>query len=84
MSDVTENTTAINWECYDGTDRSQITISGIARQPPPLPAESRAARRRRKLREQLVREHILNADPAPSVGGWIFGRLFGCARPGGN
>lgn len=77
MSDVTENTTAINWECCDGTDRSQITISGIARQP--LPAESRDARRRRKLRE-----HILNADPAPPLAGWIFDRLFGFARHGGN
>jgi hypothetical protein len=77
MSDVTENTTAINWECCDGTDRSQITINGIARQP--LPAESRDARRRRKLRE-----HILNADPAPPLAGWIFDRLFGFARHGGN
>lgn len=84
MSDATENTTAINWECHDGTDRSQITISGIARQPSPLPAESRDTRRRRKLREQLVREHILNADPAPSFAGWIFDRLFGFARHGSN
>jgi len=80
--DITENTTAINWECHDGTDRSQITITGIAEKPPPLPAESRDARRRRRLREQLVREHIGNVESAPCLLRRIGKMLFPCARRG--
>jgi hypothetical protein len=82
--DISDQTTRINWDCHDGTDRSRLLFRGIAEKPLPLPAENRAARQRRKLREQLVREHILNADPAPSVAGWIIDRLFGCVRYGGN
>ena len=82
--DVTENTTLINPDCNDGTDRSQITIRGIAENPPPLPAESRGARRRRELREQLVREHIDNAGPEPSVLNRILRKLPGAARRRGD
>jgi hypothetical protein len=82
--DITENTTAINWECHDGTDESRISIRGIAEKPSTLPAESRAARQRRELREQLVREHIDNIDPAQSIVVRIFKKLFGRARQGGN
>lgn len=82
--DITENTTAINWECHDGTDNSRISIRGIAEKPLPLPAESRAARQRRELREQLVREHIDNADAAPSLFVRIFKKLFGFTRQGGR
>ena len=80
--DVTENTTLINPDCNDGTGRSQISIGGIADNPPPMPAESRSARRRRKLCEQLVREHIDNAEPAPSGLRQIFKKLFGAVRRG--
>lgn len=65
--ETTDDTTEINWECHDGTDQSRISIRGIAEKPPPLPAESRALRQRRELREQLVREHIGDADPRRSL-----------------
>ncbi len=78
--DITEDTTAINWDCHDGTDRSRITIRGIAETPPPLAGETRALRRRRKLREQLVREHIENVDPpSSSLFARIVKKLFGSA-----
>jgi len=77
--DITENTTAINWECHDGTDHGRISIRGIAEKPPPLPVESRSARRRRELREQLVREHIDNTDAAPPVFVRLFKKLLGGA-----
>ena len=80
--DITENTTLINPDCNDGTDRSQITIRGIAENPPPLPAESRAVRRRRELREQLVHEHIDNAEPVPTGLRRVFKKLFGAAWRG--
>jgi len=75
--DVSDDTTEINWECYDGTDHSRISIRGIAEKPLPLPVESRAARQRRELREQLVREHIENLAPAPSFLGRILKKLRG-------
>lgn len=78
--DITENTTQINWDCHDGTDRSRISIRGIAEKPSPLPAENRAARQRRELREQLVREHIDDAEPASSSLVRVFKKLFDFGR----
>jgi len=60
--DSTDDTTEINWECHDGTDHSVITIDGVSQDTRSRPAESRALRQRRELREQLVREHIENAN----------------------
>jgi hypothetical protein len=54
--DVTEDTTDINWECYDGTDDSVITITEIPEDPRSEPRESLTLRRKRKLREGLLRE----------------------------
>jgi len=54
--DSTDEITEINWDCYDGTDDSVITIDGVSVQTNSQPAQNHVAQLRQASRQQLGRE----------------------------
>ena len=71
------NTTEDEWTDLDPTDPAgSIPKPGHYGNLPNFSAESRADRRNRKLRMELVREHIENTKNSPSVLRALFDRVF--------
>ena len=70
-------TTETDWENLDVEDRTDRSlITDITDTFSNLSGEKRAERRRQKLREELVREHIENKKRAPTLLQSLAGKLF--------
>ena len=54
-----------DWGSYDGTGQNDHNmITDISQALSYVKSENRAIRQRQKLREELVKEHILNQQPS--------------------
>ena len=72
-----KETTISDWEEFDFTDHSHRSlITDISQTLTNMSSENRALRRKDKLREDLVREHIEDKQRPGSRLKFIFHKLF--------
>jgi hypothetical protein len=78
MSSYDNEEAMSNWEGFDFTDRTdRSVIMDISQTFDYMLGESRTKRRRKKLREELVREHVEGKQPPAPFLKNICLKLFG-------